>query len=214
MLNTFQESFEIDHNLKPREGENGFQAAEATVRDLLTDHQPDAFAIRNDAEGLDASAKALRDMRELQPGQWEKMDVTERAAWLVKVHAHVAEQYGFKPYNVQAKPLPANYGGYFSAATRSIVLNDLILKDATPNRALNVIAHETRHGYQWHAVTNPGSVPADVQSKVAVWRENFMNYKTPGVHGYKAYYNQPVEVDARAFAEAIVKKSLGAAVSV
>jgi hypothetical protein len=153
-------------------------------------------------------------MRELQPGEWEKLDMNERAAWLVKVHNHIAEQYGFKPYSVKAQPLPPQVGGYFSAATRSIVLNDIILKDANPNRALNVIAHESRHGYQWHAVLNPGAVPADVRAKVDTWRHNFQNYKTPAVHGYKAYYNQPVEVDARAFAEDIVKKTLGAGVGV
>jgi hypothetical protein len=205
---------DLEQNFKPRDGENSLEAAQAAVQDILTDHMPDAFAIGNDAEGVDASAKALRGMRELQPGEWEKLDLNERAAWLVKVHNHIAEQYGFKPYTVKAQPLPPNYGGYFSAATRTIVLNDLILKDANPNRALNVIAHETRHGYQWHAVLNPGAVPADVRAKVDIWRNNFQNYKTPAIHGYKAYYNQPVEVDARAFAEEIVKKTLGAGVGV
>jgi hypothetical protein len=213
-----QEQFEIDsrlieQNLKPRDGENSLEFAQAQIQDLLTDHAPDAFAIKDDGQGAENAAKALRTMRELRPGEWEKLDLNERARWLSKAHAHIAEQYGFQPYTVRAQALPANYGGYFNAATRTIVLNESILKDARPDRILNIIAHESRHGYQWHAVTNPGLVPADVQAKVPVWRDNFANYKTPGIHGYRAYYNQPIEVDARAFAETIVKTTLGAGVN-
>ena len=202
------DSIDIGQNIKPRDGENAYTFAEGQVRELLTDVHPEAFEIKTDAEGADNTTRAIRDMKELQPGEWEKLDLKERAQWIVKVHQHVAEQYGFKPYNVKAQALPANYGGYFSAATRSIVLNELILKDATPNRALNAITHESRHGYQWHAVQNPGSVPADVREKVDIWRNNFANYKNPAIHGYKAYFNQPVEVDARAFAEGVVKGAL------
>lgn len=204
---------EIAQNLRPRESDDPREAA-FQIRDVLYDAAPEAFAISNDAEGADNSARAIRDMRELQPGEWEKLDLKERAEWLVKTHNHIAEQYGFCPYSVRAQQLPANYGGYFNAATRSIVLNEIVLKDANPNRALNIIAHESRHGYQWHAVTNADKVPADVRAKVETWRNNFANYKTPAIHGFKAYYNQPVEVDARAFAEEVVKKALGASVGV
>ncbi len=204
---------EIGQNLKPRETENPIAYAEAQVRDLLTDRMPEALSIRTDSEGLDRSARAIREMRELQPGEWARLDMAERAQWLVKTHSHIAEQYGFKPYTVRAQALPPNYGGYFNAATRTIVLNEIVLRDASPARALNVIAHESRHGYQWHAVLNPASVPDDVRANVETWRNNFANYKSPAIHGYRAYYNQPVEVDARAFAEAVVKKALGASVN-
>ncbi len=198
---------EIGQNLRPREGDDS-RSADLQIRDMLHDAAPEAFAIRDDAEGVDNTARAVRDMPELKAGEWEKLDLEARVKWLVKVHNHVAEQYGFKPYTVRAQPLPPNYGGYFNGLTRTIVLNDVILKDATPNRALNVIAHESRHGYQWYAVNNSEKVPADVRAKLEIWRHNFANYKTPAVHGYKAYYNQPIEVDARAFAEEIVKKAL------
>ncbi len=207
MLHDF---IEIGQNLKPRESDhNELAFAEGQIRDLLTDMKPEAFAIGTDAEGAENSSRAIRGMNELKAGEWERLEIKEKAEWLVKVHNHVAEQYGFKPYTVKAQQLPPNYGGYFNAATRTIVLNDVILRDATPNRALNVIAHESRHGYQWHAVLNPASVPADVREKIDIWRNNFANYKTPAIHGYKAYYNQPIEVDARAFAETVVKQALG-----
>lgn len=202
----------IGHNLKPREGDNPAAMAEWSVRDLLRDSQPEAFAIRTDSEGTDNSARAIRGMRELRPGEWEKLTIKEKSEWLIKVHQHVAEQYGFRPYTVGVQRLPANIGGFFNAALRVIVLNESILKDATPARALNAITHESRHGFQWFAVTNPDKVSADVREKVAIWRDNFANYKNPTVHGYRAYYNQPVEVDARAFAESIVKQTLGAGV--
>ncbi len=200
----------IGQNLRPKENEDPRAAAEWQVRDLLSDAAPEAFAIRSDSEGTDNSARAIRGMIELRPGEWEKLDMQKRSEWLVKVHNHVAEQYGFRPYTVRTETLPPGYGGYFNAATRTIVLNEVILRDASPARALNVIAHESRHGYQWHAVLNPNAVPADVREKVSIWRDNFANYKTPARHGYKAYYNQPVEVDARAFAEKIVQQTLGA----
>ena len=199
----------IGHNLKPREGDNPAGAAEWNVRELLRDAQPEAFAIRTDSEGTDNSARAIKGMRELRPGEWEKLSIKEKSEWLIKVHQHVAEQYGFRPYTVGVQRLPANIGGYFNAGLRMIVLNESILNDASPTRALNAIAHETRHGFQWHAVMNPDKVPTDVRDKVQIWRDNFANYKNPAVHGYRAYYNQPVEVDARAFAEAIVKQALG-----
>ncbi len=205
----FHDALELGQNLKPRENDD-LREADLQIRDMLHDAAPEAFAIRTDAEGAEATGRAVRGMTELRPGEWETLDMKQKAEWLVKVHNHVAEQYGFKPYSVKAQALPPNYGGYFNAATRSIVLNEVVLKDANPNRALNVIAHESRHGYQWHAVLNSDKVPADVREKVAIWRDNFAHYKTPAVHGYKAYYNQPVEVDARAFADEIVKKAVGA----
>jgi len=202
----------VNQNLRPREKDDPQAMAELQVRDLLRDAQPEAFAIGTDAEGADNSARAIKGMRELRPGEWEKLTIQEKAKWLVEVHNHIAEQYGFRPYTVRAMPLPPNYGGFFNAATRMIVLNDILLKDASPNRALNAISHESRHGFQWHAVLNPDKVPADVREKVDVWRDNFAHYKNPTTHGYREYYNQPIEVDARAFAENIVKQALGVGV--
>ena len=82
----------IGHNLRPKEKDDPRSEAEFQVRDLLRDAAPEAFAVKSDAEGADNSARAIRGMRELRPGEWEKLDVEKRAEWLVKVHNHIAEQ--------------------------------------------------------------------------------------------------------------------------
>jgi hypothetical protein len=47
---------DFEQNIKPNDGENSLEAAQATVQDILTDHNPDVFAIGSDAEGVSASA--------------------------------------------------------------------------------------------------------------------------------------------------------------
>lgn len=61
-----------------------------------------------------------------------------------------------------------------------------------------VIAHEMRHIYQWAAVQEK------LESKriIKLWEDNFKHYLDSSNDGYE---NQPLEIDANAFAYIIIK---------
>lgn len=68
--------------------------------------------------------------------------------------------------------------------------------------AIDTIVHELRHGFQHEACQKPGFCGiSEIQAKE--WRDNFSCYITPTVNMI-AYYNQPVEKDARIFAEKVI----------
>jgi hypothetical protein len=70
---------------------------------------------------------------------------------------------------------------------------------------LNTATHEARHQLQSEAIENPGKF--DVPSEtLKTWKENFKpgNYED-GTDDMEAYWNQPVEADARGFATSVME---------
>ena len=63
--------------------------------------------------------------------------------------------------------------------------------------------HEGRHAYQNYNLEQR-EVNSDSYSTFE-WRQNMEDgYKSPEIYGFRAYWTQPVEVDARAFAQDVL----------
>ena len=98
--------------------------------------------------------------------------------------------------------------GAYNNATNSIELNRNLLLD--PDELIDTIAHELRHAYQHQKAMNPGSL-LDM-----LYRVNFDNYISPVCLGdgkflfFADYYDQLVEVEARAFAKQFNKMEAAA----
>jgi hypothetical protein len=81
-----------------------------------------------------------------------------------------------------------------------------------PAAALETYAHEFRHSYQREQV-NVNSKPqfrnlVDDPDRAYEWEKNFQDYKDPDVDP-EGYYRQPVEADARRFAQKLVRRVFG-----
>lgn len=85
-------------------------------------------------------------------------------------------------------------GGVYNPAKNEMVINHAYTKNS--RTAISIIVHESRHGFQAHAAKTPGYYNAAVSS---MWRSNYADYKSPQKHGYAAYKNQPLELDAYSF---------------
>lgn len=74
--------------------------------------------------------------------------------------------------------------------------NELVLRIM-----VNTIIHECKHARQWDAVSGRDSHGYS-NELIATWKENFYDYIQPE-ESDEGYYKQPVEWDARCFAEKV-----------
>ncbi len=96
----------------------------------------------------------------------------------------------------------SNEAGHFNGLESAIyIASDSLERDAAPE-VVATLVHEGRHAYQEWSVNHSG-VHADA-AEVDAWRHNMSNYVDPAVDE-RAYFAQPIEVDAYAFEEAVVR---------
>jgi hypothetical protein len=98
--------------------------------------------------------------------------------------------------------------GYFSYDDKLISISeaDIMSNDIGQLRnTVNTIMHEGRHAYQYSNVKETRTELSD--EKFESWRMNLeeVGYLDASVYGFELYATQPVEVDARVFAEAVTK---------
>ena len=151
----------------------------------------------------------LGSMEGLQAHAWEGLTVSERLDQLRVLESKLAEIQGRPPCAVIAEDMPElSDCGYYDGEKIHINRAHLEL-DAYRLEAIDTIAHEGRHAYQHYAVMNPGFHP-NVKDTI-YWAANREAYFSPkdisGKFGLEYYENQPVEIDARLYAD-IVKSTV------
>jgi hypothetical protein len=96
--------------------------------------------------------------------------------------------------------------GYYDFEQKGIAINVnmLLLNNGEMLKdVINTIFHECRHAYQFMAIHHPDEYPVDPQT-ILDWANNFTNYISPELD-LKGYMNQPIEYDARNFADYTLK---------
>lgn len=73
---------------------------------------------------------------------------------------------------------------------------------ANPKQMIKTLCHELRHCVQYKSITD--NVWEYSDQRVALWMANYEDYLNPDECTFLAYQLQPVELDANAFAEAII----------
>ena len=174
---------------------------------------------------LEAAAERIKQVVWLKLEQWKDLNVHEKVVALNAAGRALAEvfQIPSPPLIVLEMDEPGAYGSYgdgyrFNIDTGQIEGSDYAIKmnlagsvdyeklfGDDPAVALETYAHEFRHSYQAeqivryqrpqhrHLVDDPNAVQAWLRP-----------YITPD-EDYEAYRNQPVEKDAREFAEALIQ---------
>ena len=106
---------------------------------------------------------------------------------------------------VTVQPLDEDRLGYYSAASRQIVLSRSVLESGTAQETMDTIAHEAFHVQQAYVVTNidwdDAATQAAYYDQARRWLRNYQSGYVSGDEDIMGYYFQPVEADARAYAK-------------
>ncbi|HUW64046.1 MAG TPA: hypothetical protein VMW83_05030 [Spirochaetia bacterium] len=143
------------------------------------------------------------DAKHLAVHRWQLLDISERRMALEEIENMIAQSQNRPSCDVCFITMKGHLSGYYHGG--SIYLNALLIEQDQPKPAIETVLHEGRHAYQHYATNHPGFHKNEAE--VVIWRNNLKNYITPEVHLMK-YFSQPVEVDARDFAQLQVNNIL------
>ena len=140
------------------------------------------------------SGRTRRNLGAFEQNRWNGLSQSEREQAVVQLRDSIAEELGLenKPnvayYNNED---PGDYGGY-AASNNTIYINRFNMDDAA--ETADTVAHESRHCWQHERADNPQN------EQDYLFKENFEDYIRPEDDFYE-YQNQPVEADARDYAQ-------------
>lgn len=104
--------------------------------------------------------------------------------------------------NLMFNDMPTRSRGCYIHDSKTVYINTNILDN--PRQLLTTDLHELRHAVQHSAIDSPFKY--DISNDIInAWKDNFENYYS-AEDNFPKYYNQPVEVDARAYAQTIMEK--------
>lgn len=154
--------------------------------------------------------EAFLDIPELRFDNWQNLDVNERIEALQKLENEVAEIAHRPALEITLETLSPRTLGYCDGD--KIVISDRMLGiDSMYHEVLDTVFHEGRHAYQYHNLYS-GEVVEKNEVLVEAWRDNFekLGYESGDWAifkdiGFLRYKNQPVEVDARAYASEVMR---------
>ena len=182
------------------------------------------------ANQIELSVQRLREIEGLRDENWGRLDEFGRRAVLEAAGREVADVYDHPapPLHIQDMHDPALRGTYgdgfrsghdgeLEGADYKISMNseghhlgEGVLGD-DPRPALETYLHEFRHSYQ-HEQINRLEKPqcqnlVNDHGLAREWSDNLQDYRNPELD-FESYFNQPVESDARDFADQIVTRLL------
>lgn len=162
----------------------------------------------SDFEQVEQISDAMCEIKGTYYDDWKILSMSERLAAMQEVENAAAEISHRPACEVRCEDLPPGHLGYFSPVTKEIVLSSEFLNDdyTSYKETLDTIIHEGRHAYQDYNL-NERQVHSS-QGDITNWKinENIYGYQSEQIFGYKLYWMQPVEADARKFAEDVLTK--------
>lgn len=170
----------------------------------------------NDAEKTRLIANVIKKTPELSPENWAKLTPEQRLNTLQGLENKIAQITERPPCKVISEEMNNCIRGYYNG--EKIAINSKLLETRAPEamlQATKTLVHEGRHAYQFYNLEKDEIEPN--QELIDAWRVNIedLGYETGEPSwpfgseeiGFKKYYTQPVEVDARVFSESIVQAS-------
>lgn len=176
----------------------------------------------NDAQVTEEIADYLSGIEGLKYENWKNLSLEQRTELLNAIEYHIAQIEHRPPLPIKVEKMASNVFGYQDSYNKLIALNSkFVMSDSKEayKDVLDTIIHEGRHAYQHYNVDQ--KCVHDSLSEVNTWRENFYDPKYRyysgntlvvigpnkiGDVGFRLYYYQPVEIDARNFAADVMLK--------
>ena len=199
------------------------EKGEADVRDVfregisqLPEGAPDS---------IEQTTQRLRAVEGLREDNWQQLDEYGRRAVLNAAGREVSDVFRqpAPPLHIEDMQDPSLRGTYgdgfrsgidgelegsdyrISMNSQSLNAGEGVLGD-DPRAALETYLHEFRHGYQHEQIARFEKPQfqnlVDNRELAEEWSKNDKHYQKPEVD-YESYYNQPLESDARDFADQI-----------
>lgn len=188
-----------------------------TARQIDSDDIPPfarASELGEFAPNMEIQAEAIRnafcDMPELSFKHWKELGLDEKTELLCEFERKIAEIEMRPPLTVTHEATRPGVEGYFDG--KKIVISDRTLgrNDIKAYReVLDTLFHEGRHAYQFHNIFAVRTESSDELFRA--WEINIkeLGYQPSDSYrtlGFQHYFCQPVELDARLFAETAVRK--------
>lgn len=164
-----------------------------------------------DSIQIEEACEAMLDIEGLSFNDWKELSYNERVEVLQTLEYKIAHIAHRPSCELNVKNMKEGLYGYFSPNNRDITLNGMYIKSNSFDdykECLDTIIHEGRHAYQYYNLTEREVHPRE--GDLTNWKSNEFEYGYQDAQtcGFAAYWLQPQECDARAFAEDIVKKYL------
>lgn len=139
--------------------------------------------------------------------KWLGLTPDKRFKCLLALEKKVAKKLKIEPVHLEIKDASANWNcfGAFTVmgASRKIVLNENLLYEPRFRfHAMETIVHETRHAYQFEAVSRN---PKWYEFTARKWKRNWEGYFSSSTDNIM-YNNQAVERDAQKYSIKFLKK--------
>ena len=154
-------------------------------------------------------------VRNLDKEKWQELSTQKRLDLLQLVANNECAILGvYHDVRVQSGIMRKNTVlGTYNSNEHVITININILKNASPQEAVEIIAHECYHAYQrclTHLLADTNEQYKDLYlfTGVRQYVKEYSDYHDGGetAEEYEKYYDQTVEEDARAFAESAVER--------
>ncbi|MDE6794674.1 MAG: hypothetical protein K2J63_05145 [Muribaculaceae bacterium] len=165
----------------------------------------------SDLEQIKQLGDYLADVPEFRYDVWKELNIDERYKALQLAEFKIAEIEHRDPCTMRIESLGEGYYGYYRPIDKSITLNvDYLMSNSLEDykNTLDTLIHEGRHAYQDYNMNDREVHPREGEVNMWKWNENTIGYKDAFLCGMEAYAMQPVETDARAFAEDVLKTFL------
>lgn len=145
----------------------------------------------------------------LEFSEWKELPFGKRIDLLQNIENEVALIAHRPSCPIQTGSLGKGYFGSYSPESKTITINSDYIQSndiSDYKEVLDTIIHEGRHAYQYYNLTEREVHPR--QGDISNWKANEFEYgyQDARTQGFAAYYLQPQEADARAFAEDVLKQ--------
>lgn len=193
-------------------------SSEAGIFDEIQNRVETVNEIPDFAPSMEVQAGLIREeflnISEVQYENWKELTVEERVAAMNALELRIAQIAHRDPITVYSENLEYPILGYYSNEAKIMVISEFSVGDDSYEayvRAMTTLFHEGRHAYQDYNLKVCRVEQSD--ELVTAWAVNYnglgydngnrLIFKT---HGIMRYVTQPVEVDARVFAETVIKE--------
>lgn len=164
----------------------------------------------NELQRLEKAAGEIAQIEGLAPDKWAQLDETRREWCLRQVGDRLSAAYECPAPPFITSDMPEGLLGAHSDSEYMTKLNREILRIRDGDEALNTYCHEFRHAYQHEMAIRYDSIFKHLchdEASAAKWSENlapghYISYEQDP----EGYQNQPVEKDARDFADRILER--------
>lgn len=201
---------ELGDQFPPKAIDSNKDIAEV-IQPVIEEIDPMYLEAPSDSIQVEEATDAMRDIEGLSFEEWKELSFDERVEVLQKVENSIAEIAHRPACGINIENLGEGYYGYYSKSTHEITLNSQYIASdsyADYKEALDTIVHEGRHAYQDYNLNVREVHPSE--GDLSNWKSNEFEYGYQDAQtcGFAAYWLQPQETDARAFAEDVLKNYL------